>query len=175
MYGMETTGVRSFGDLAANFGGMGFYRDLLYGPNPFLRCIGGRYSRVRAFDWADYVNSAWDEAINCSEFGPGLRSTVTRNLATRGVTCPVAVTECEGLAALPCSSHYVSPACQRRWISSEPGGVCEPALADLPVRAPVSRTPATSPSPPCPPGTSAPSSPGLIDRTMNAISDWWNS
>lgn len=70
VYGINFSGVKSYGDMAANFSGMQFYMNLLHGDNKYLSCnqSTGKYKVERDFDWADYVNDSWDEGINCSKF-----------------------------------------------------------------------------------------------------------
>jgi hypothetical protein len=179
MYGMETTGVRSYGDLAANFGGMTFYRDLLYGARPILVCDGGRWRRERPFDWADYVNAGWDEATNCSEFNSGLRAAVNRGLAARRISCPVAPVDCRPLAALPCGTSYISPVCQAQWISSFASSACPTDLPGLPSRTgapvappPVSGAPLGPPGQACPPGSppaTGSAGPATLQESLESI------
>ncbi len=76
-YGALFTGVYSYADLTANFDGMRFWIQVLKeqpdplgddGRPPYVSCEDGRWVRTRGFDWDDYVDAAWDEAINCSLF-----------------------------------------------------------------------------------------------------------
>lgn len=68
LYGQVTTGVGSFGDLAANYDGFRFWSSLTKGKYPFLICQKGKYKVSKLFDVKDYVSQAWDEAINCSAY-----------------------------------------------------------------------------------------------------------
>jgi len=68
IFGLATTGIKSYGDLAANYSGFLFWTQLTEGANPYFRCNEGQWTQVREFDWADYVLPSWDEAINCSEY-----------------------------------------------------------------------------------------------------------
>jgi len=76
-YGLLTTGIFSWADLAANLNGMRFWNELLalrpdpltrQTPIPLLRCEQGQWKRQRDFHWRDYVDAAWDEAVNCVAF-----------------------------------------------------------------------------------------------------------
>jgi len=76
-YGALLTGVYSYADLAANLNGMRFWINLLKehpdplgddGRLPYVSCFQGHWIKNRDFDWRDYVDPAWDEAINCSRF-----------------------------------------------------------------------------------------------------------
>ncbi|MCP4754908.1 MAG: hypothetical protein GY866_28870 [Proteobacteria bacterium] len=77
-FGALTTGVYSFADLAANFNGMRFWNNILglhpdvlgtdEKPSPYILCENNRWQVVEKFDWRDYIDSAWDEGVNCSAF-----------------------------------------------------------------------------------------------------------
>lgn len=110
--GMIGNGIRSYGDMAANFSGFTFWREVAAGPNPYYACVGGKFKRTaRSFDWSEYVSDAWDEGINCSEFSPSVGAVVKKALAKRGVSCPVAPERCQTILAQPCGFTFISPAC----------------------------------------------------------------
>ncbi len=76
-YGLLTTGIFSWADLAANLNGMRFWNALLgLRPDPLTQqtvqpmvvCEQGKWKRQRDFRWSEYVDDAWDEAINCVAF-----------------------------------------------------------------------------------------------------------
>jgi len=69
-YGLSASGVKSYGDLSANFYGMRFYQNILDGNNPHIKCDEktGKYFLNNPLNWADYVNESFDEGINCSLF-----------------------------------------------------------------------------------------------------------
>lgn len=76
--GRYMTGIISFADLAANFKGMHFWNHLLHeGPDvlhfakklgPYIRCEQDQWVRIEDIDLSQYVDNAWDEAINCVLF-----------------------------------------------------------------------------------------------------------
>ena len=66
-------------------------------------------SQRRAFSFSEYVNDAWDEGINYSDFHPTLAKQVETALLDRSLTRPV--TDCGLLADLPQARLYVNPAC----------------------------------------------------------------
>lgn len=74
--GAVSTGVLSFGDLAANFGGMRFWNHLLAtGPDvlgeevgPYVVCEEDAWKQVKKVDITVYVDTTWDESNNCSLF-----------------------------------------------------------------------------------------------------------
>jgi hypothetical protein len=109
--GMASNGIRSYGDMAANFQGYLFWRDVAAGPNAFFSCRDGKYERTsRKFDWADYVSDAWDEAINCSEFSPSVQKVVDKAL-TGLAHCPVSRAGCQSILEQTCGFTYLSPGC----------------------------------------------------------------
>lgn len=63
IFGLLTSNAFSYADLNANWQGYRFYRDLLT-TGPFRVGPYGCVEQTRPFDWADYVNDAWDEALN---------------------------------------------------------------------------------------------------------------
>ncbi len=74
--GSVTTGVKSYGDLVANFNGMRFWNNVLgkqpdiLGQDiaPYVKCESGKWKINNEIDWTFYVDVAWDEGINCSKF-----------------------------------------------------------------------------------------------------------
>lgn len=86
-FGSITTGVYSHADLAANFNGMRFWIKVLgdepdpLNPNAinpdaksgqkapsYIACENKQWVIQQYFDWNEYVDIAWDEANNCSQF-----------------------------------------------------------------------------------------------------------
>lgn len=109
--GMASNGIRSYGDMAANFQGYLFWRDVASGPNPYFSCHDGVFARTaRKFDWAEYVSDAWDEAINCSEFSGSVQKVVDKALSGKA-HCPVMPQKCQGVLDQTCGFTYLSPAC----------------------------------------------------------------
>jgi hypothetical protein len=109
--GMASNGIRSYGDMAANFRGYLFWRDVAAGLNPYFSCQGGKYVRTaRRFDWAEYVTDAWDEALNCSEFSPAVQKVVDKALAGKP-HCPVNPKACQTILDETCGFTYLSPLC----------------------------------------------------------------
>lgn len=94
-FGAQTTGVYSFADLTANFQGLRFWNrvlgiqpDPLSGqtPSPYVVCVKKQWHVAETFHWADYVDSAWDESINC----PLLRDEeLLGSVRKQGVQCRV--------------------------------------------------------------------------------------
>lgn len=71
--GKWTSGVYSYADLSANFEGLRFWEHALGGPGKnrwsrYFYCLDGDWHIKRLFDLTDYLNEAWDEGMNCSEF-----------------------------------------------------------------------------------------------------------
>ncbi len=87
-FGLHTTGVYSYGDLVSNYEGLLFWQSLFNGQAPYMNCEDGVLVQVRSFDWLDYVNEAWDEAVNCSAFRT---ESIMENVnAAAEVQCPLA-------------------------------------------------------------------------------------
>lgn len=104
-YGLQTTGIKSYGDLAANYSGYQFWQQMFEGDNPYLACENNRWVQKRQFDWNDYVNPMFDESINCSEYKTtNMQDVVDRN--TRALTtahdlgsrvCPLDTNACRNV------------------------------------------------------------------------------
>ncbi|MBU2038615.1 MAG: hypothetical protein KKH95_05695 [Gammaproteobacteria bacterium] len=76
-FGAQTTGVFSFADLAANLNGLRFWnRILAQHPDPlsgrevtpYIRCEQQRWRLVDTFHFSGYIDTAWNESVNCSAF-----------------------------------------------------------------------------------------------------------
>jgi hypothetical protein len=68
IFGAPMTGIYSNADLVANYEGYRFYRDLFEddaqsGKPALLRWQGDHWQQQRPFDWNDYVDAYWDEAL----------------------------------------------------------------------------------------------------------------
>ncbi len=100
-YGLYTTGIYSYADLAANFEGMRFWlrvlghdrdpleRGWLFN-RPYIRCARRFWSREpywrvqRTVRLEKYVTAAWDEGNNCCRFrNPDLAALVAARVAER--------------------------------------------------------------------------------------------
>ncbi len=64
--GSSSTGTISYADSVANYHGIQFYHSLAEGQHPYFTCSNGKWKQIRPFKFADYVDAAWDEGINCS-------------------------------------------------------------------------------------------------------------
>lgn len=121
MFGLKSSGVKSYGDLSANYGGSVFWKDLSQGPHPIVSCQDGKYKVVRSFDFQDYVTEAWDEGINCSEYSESMTKQVAANLESRKTSCPVEVAKCQGLEKkYPAEvlGKILSPVCKQAMTAS---------------------------------------------------------
>jgi hypothetical protein len=109
--GLTLTGVLSYADVAAGYWGFRFWSDLLSpaGPRALVRFdrAAGRYVPSRPFTFADYVNDAWDESVNCSTFDTKVGQDVAAALARRSTGCPIRADS--SMAELPDASLYVNP------------------------------------------------------------------
>ncbi len=78
MMGSWMTGVMSHGDLVANFNGMRFWNHVLlknddilgaqYNLGPYVECIDDQWVITKEIDWANYIDEAFDEGQNCSNY-----------------------------------------------------------------------------------------------------------
>ncbi len=113
IFGLTTSGVMSYADMAANYAGYLFWKELYSGEDPYFKCEEGKgWVQTRAFTWKDYVTDAWDEAINCSVMRPSLGQRVEMNLGKVGMTCPVSISRCSALDQIEFSDALVSPLCR---------------------------------------------------------------
>jgi hypothetical protein len=109
--GWSLTGVLSYADLAAGYAGFRFWSDVTEPGRPSSLIArdstSGEFIVRRRFTFADYVNDAWDESLNCSVFHPDLAREVAAALAKRSLSCPAA--DASSLASLPDAHLYVNP------------------------------------------------------------------
>ena len=90
IFGSGTTGAYSNADLVANYEGYRFYRslfddDVVPGKPAILRWQDGGWVIQREFDWADYVNAYWDEALNMNDYDRLLYKHIRKRLLKQ---CP---------------------------------------------------------------------------------------
>ena len=118
VFGLYTTGIYSYADLAANFEGMRFWLRLL-GPEqdplerswwfnrPIVTCSKRLWSREpywrirRKARISRSVTAAWDEGVNCIRYrNPEIEALVAKRIAEREAadaeryTCPIRPDEC---------------------------------------------------------------------------------
>src|SRR5262249_53766610 len=74
--GLDTTGVYSNGDLAANKKGLQFYRELEAGPDTLV------------FDIARYIATDWNEENNANQYVDSVGKVVWSNLLSTGAWLP---------------------------------------------------------------------------------------
>lgn len=97
-WGLKNTGVKSYGDLAANYKGLLFWRDFFDGKPAFIVCKNGRFVKNREFDLADYFDESMDESINCSSFATEeIKNAITGVTNRWKMTCPAVGGACERL------------------------------------------------------------------------------
>ena len=84
IWGGATTGVFSYADLAANYDGYQFYATLLAPTSGIGRDSDGCVRMVRPFDWADWIDWHYDEALNPPVYTDGIAADVARWTTTMG-------------------------------------------------------------------------------------------
>lgn len=73
IWGQATTGIFSWGDLAANHTGYQFYAALLSDRSPLGLDDAGCVELVRGFRWEEWADGRFDEVLNPSSYRPTLR------------------------------------------------------------------------------------------------------
>lgn len=98
-WGLKSSGIKSYGDLAANYLGTFIWRDLFDSPNPYFKCANGKYSLTRPFDIEPYLEASLDESINCSSYASKeLRDAAAEFEKGLGLRCPVDPRACARLS-----------------------------------------------------------------------------
>lgn len=97
-FGLMTTGVYSYGDLAANLDGYTFWRRLTKGLDAYFSCKNNSWVARRKFTWADYINAAWDEGLNCNYYtDKHVRHSVQTRIQELAMSCPVVPGHCPAM------------------------------------------------------------------------------
>lgn len=95
-FGAQTTGVFSYADLVANTQGLRFWNRVLghesdpltgQAVTPYIVCEQARWQIVQRFDWDDYVDQGWSEAVNCPALGS---EELLQRIQARQVRCDTA-------------------------------------------------------------------------------------
>lgn len=99
-WGLNTSGVKSYGDLSANYYGVYFWRDLFDGAPPFFKCEQGKFVRAKDFKAEDYFHPSMDESLNCSSYSSrDLYLNVKRANDKRKISCPADPKFCDEMKA----------------------------------------------------------------------------
>ncbi len=107
IWGLFTTGVFSFADLAANYDGMRFYLGLL-GPESVVgRDEAGCATLRRPFDWLDWVDWRYDEVLNPSLYRVGLARSMRDRVQA---VAPWLCTQAEPQPAIESAPWIAAPA-----------------------------------------------------------------
>ncbi len=115
-WGLVGSGVKSYGDLNANWSGIHFYRNVLDGEKPLLSCKDGVVTQNHEVHIEDYIHEGWNESNNCSAF-PDKQTAqqFSKNLQKKGLKCPMSDKSCEKIIEhypnLVERSVLVSPVC----------------------------------------------------------------
>mgnify|MGYP000915414262 FL=1 len=83
IWGLLTTGVFSYADLAANYDGMLFYTGLLAEGSVLLRDQVGCVVLDRPFDWSAWIDWRYDEVLNPSVYKAGMEQALREGLERR--------------------------------------------------------------------------------------------
>ncbi|MBF0315225.1 MAG: hypothetical protein HQK50_01300 [Oligoflexia bacterium] len=79
IFGYYTTGIYSYSDLVSNYQGMFFWIRLFasdewcdasipFQGQHYIECRDGQFVQVRDFDFMEFVDAGWDEAMNCNAY-----------------------------------------------------------------------------------------------------------
>jgi hypothetical protein len=124
-YGLLTTGVYSYGDLAANYDGLLFWEQitntrLAPGVEPYFACHNNVWWLNKSFDISEYVTAAWDEGINCNRYRTSAmekkvlaRVAVLESKTGRSLQCPIKPELCSEMIAHygEVAPHIITPLC----------------------------------------------------------------
>jgi len=109
-HGLKFTGIKSYGDLAANYSGYLFWKSLFEGfsqpfaATPAITCSNGLYVLSNRSLYLDkLITPAFDEALNCNDYAPDVAEAFKRNFAERakGKACPIEADACKKLMNHP--------------------------------------------------------------------------
>ena len=93
--------IFSHGDWVATWEGVQFWRRLTEGKNSIkssigpghFKCVGEKWVFADNFSWDQYVNSGWDEGINCNDYGDSIRGVMSDATSA----CPKEPKQCDEL------------------------------------------------------------------------------
>lgn len=113
-YGLLTTSVYSYGDLASNLDGYFFWTRLAKGKEAYVTCQNNIWTQKLKFDLADYINPAWDEALNCNYYrNDHVTYSVAQQISDLGMSCPIDTSYCTEMLKHygPLAYHVVGKEC----------------------------------------------------------------
>lgn len=97
-WGLKAAGQKSYGDMAANYLGLAFWKDLWDGSPPFFACVEGQLIIKKQFKIEDYFNASVDEAINCNSYASQeMASTIIQRTEVLNRKCPIDPGVCKDL------------------------------------------------------------------------------
>lgn len=137
IWGLSNTLVKSYGDLAANYSGFTFWNQILSGKNPYLKCENSKWVINRKFKIADYIDSSWDEAINCSSYASQkMADAILTEMSHQKLSCPVSPSECQNLTKkypANIAKYILHPVCreQKAGFYEKPKGFVEGLRGDF--------------------------------------------
>ncbi len=100
LWGLKGLSPKSYADLAANWHGLRFYRELFDEVPNYIRCEAGVFQRTtnRSFHIGDYLDESWNESSNCSSFvNERDLNLFNQSLKQAGTQCPRDPAICKNL------------------------------------------------------------------------------
>ena len=119
-WGLVGSKIKSYGDLAANWDGFNFYKELFDGPNPYYTCSDGTLKLHRTFEIEKYFKMSWRESANCSAFPQEKAAQAFgKRLKEMGLKCPMQEDDCKKMIELYADNKkvlnsVVSPVCLKK-------------------------------------------------------------
>ena len=121
---MNSTGVLSYAEHSAKLAGYRFWNDLCGAsvktgrcqPGKLISCDNttGKWTIGKAFNFNEYIDDSWDEAINCSMYAADFSLAMTKKIqkvtGDKHLPCPVDPVKCLELSTSK-SKKYLSPIC----------------------------------------------------------------
>lgn len=97
-WGLKAFGVKSYADLAANYKGLSFWRDLLDGKSPLIVCENNQFVLKKKFELENYFDESMDESINCNSYASvEMLESIKTFTDQNKVSCPVSKSLCQKL------------------------------------------------------------------------------
>ncbi len=122
LWGQKTTGIYSYADLVANYQGYLFWKEIFpfSAEDPYVQCDeNGSLFLARSFTFTDYLDDAFDEAINCNTYRfKGQEYAVKKALEElsqkreESLRCPLSIERCTAMQDKYPGLDIINPVCR---------------------------------------------------------------